>query len=109
MKQQDWLQLGDLERREIIRKFKLSRSAPTRVLSTGVGIDVVEDDGIRDGDLEALGEYTVDDLRKILAGEEVKEVKVEPKDEPKLEVEITKTTSAKTGPKVVLGKKTKKK
>ena len=67
----EWLSLNWQDRAKLIAKFKIPRTINVKVVQVAPGVDVVEDDGVRD--LSGLANLTMDDLNKALRGEEVPE------------------------------------
>jgi len=59
---EEWNTLDWPIKNRIISKYKIGRSAPTRVVSLSSGVDSVVDDGIRQGDLSIFKNLKLQDI-----------------------------------------------
>lgn len=65
---QDWWKIPQHKRDILIKKFSIKRSGVTSVRGVAPGIDQVVDDGVREGDIEPIRNYDLQQLIDIADG-----------------------------------------
>lgn len=64
----DWRSIPWQKRSALRAKFGIRQSGNTKVVDIISGVSVVEDDGVREGDLESVQSYTLETLIATLDG-----------------------------------------
>ena|SRR3990167_3433945 len=65
IKLDQWRGIPWIKRNQLISKYHITRSNPTKVVGVAPGVDVVEDDGIREGDLNIFIDMTIDQILEL--------------------------------------------